>query len=242
MIVNAVPQGWEVIFQRAHELLAQQIAHYWKRNQRPRRWVELLSAIGEHDNRQEGWHERYHLTPAGAPRDFSMQEFSYSQAREVTDVTQYKSRYVSLLVSMHTSYLYEPLRGKNKKINQFLDDQQILQKNWLQSLQISKEEAHKGYRLLHWADRCSLILCKKELPSHERRLEVFQGPEQEAYHIWQRTDRSLAVEPWPFEQAEFTVWVESRILSQLRFESDEELANALLAARVEEQEWVFRQP
>lgn len=240
MIVNAVPQGWEVIFQRAHELLAQQIAYYWKRSQRPRRWVELLSAIGVHDNRQEGWHKRYHLTPNGTPRDFTMQEFPYAQAREVTAVTRYKSRYVCLLVSMHTSFLYEPLRGTDKEINQFLHEQQLLQKNCLHSLKISKEEAERGYRLLHWADRCSLILCKKKLPPDERRLEVSRGPNDKPYYIWQRRDSSLAVEPWPFEQVEFTVWVESRTLSQLRFEKDEELAKALLAAGVEEQEWVFR--
>lgn len=240
MIVNAVHDGWEVIFQRAHELLAQQIASYWNASQKPVRWLELLSAIGEHDNRQEGWHERYHLTPSGAPKDFGMQEFSLLQAREVTDVSKYKSRFVSLLISMHTSYLYEHLRGSSKEVNQFLNDQQSLQKNWLQSLKIDKKEADKAYHLLHWADRCSLILCKNELPADQRQLEVFTGPQKQAYFIQQREDKSLAVEPWPFEESEFKVWVESRTLAQSSFRSDKDLAKALLAADVEEKSWIFR--
>lgn len=240
MIVNAAPQGWEVIFQRAHELLAQQIAVHWQASQRPVRWLELLSAIGEHDNRQEGWHGHYHLTSSGAPKDFSMQEFSLSQAREVTDVTQYKSRFASLLISMHTSYLYAHLRGSDKEIDQFLNDQEILQKNWRRSLGMSEGDARKAYRLLHWADRCSLILCKSELPADQRRLEVFTGPQDKSYYIWQRKDQSLGVEPWPFEEDEFTAWVESRTLSQLSFKNDEELAKALFACEVEEKSWTFR--
>lgn len=240
MIVNTTPQGWEVIFQRAHELLAQQIAAHWQAKQRPVRWLELLSAIGEHDNRQEGWHERYHLTPSGAPKDFSMQDFSLSQAREVTDVTQYKSRFVSLLISMHTSYLYEHLRGSSKEVDQFLNDQEILQKNWRSSLNMSIAHADKAYRLFHWADRCSLILCKNELPADQRRLEIFKGPQKETYYILKRKDKSLEVEPWPFEEDEFTVWVESRTLSQLSFENDEALVKALFDCAVEEKSWVFR--
>ncbi len=240
MIVNAVHDGWEIIFQRAHELLAQQIATYWKASQRPERWLELLSAIGEHDNRQESWHERYHLTPTGAPKDFSMQELSLPQAREVTDVSKYKSRFVSLLISMHTSYLYEHLRGSSKEVDQFLNDQQSLQKDWLRSLKIGQKEANKAYHLLHWADRCSLILCKNELPADQRQLEVFKGPQEQQYFIWQRKDQSLAVEPWPFEESEFKVWVESRRLSQLSFRNDEELVKALLATGVKEKAWTFR--
>ena len=241
MIVNQISNGWEVIFQRAHEMLAMQIAQYWKKAQRPERWAELLSAISEHDNQQEGWRGSRHLTDTGAPIDFTLKGFSLKQARGVTEVSKYKSRYVSLLISMHTSYLYESLRGQNKETNQFLDDQLELQRNWMKSLRISKSEASKAYNLLQWNDRCSLILCKNQLPADERRLEVFKDTEGNTNFIWQRKDNnSIGVEPWPFEEKEFRVWVESRTLEQLQFKSDEELAKALLAADVEEKVWVFR--
>lgn len=240
MIVNQLSTGWEVIFQRAHEMLATQIAFHWQEEQRPDRWVELLAAISEHDNRQEGWHGSYHLNKAGAPTDFSMQEFSLKQAREITDVSRYKSRFVSLLISMHTSYLYEHLRGKNQEADRFLDDQKVLQQNYRKSLGMSKAETESAYALLHWADRCSLILCKGELPADERRLEVFRDPADQPHYIWQRADESLGVDPWPFNKSGFTVWVEYRQLNQLQFESDKELADALFAAKIEERHWLFR--
>ena len=240
MIVNVAPKGWEIIFQRAHELLAMQIAFQWQQKQRPKRWHELLSAITEHDNQQEAWKGKNHLTATGAPQDFSMKGFSLQQARAVTEVSQYKSRYVSLLISMHTSYLYEPLRGNDKKTDQFLNDQQALQQQLIKSLQVSKTTAVKAYNLLQWADRCSLILCKNQLPADERKLEVFKDTEKQVYFIWQRRDESVGVEPWPFEEEEFNVWVERRLLSQLQFKDDDELSKALMAAKVEEKEWVFR--
>lgn len=241
MIVNQVNEGWELIFQRAHEMLATQIAYHWQQTERPERWIEFLAAISEHDNRQEGWHGSYHLSKAGAPLDFSLQDFSLHQARAITDVAGYKSRYVALLISMHTSFLYERLRGKNKETDQFLDDQQQLQQKHRKSLALSKSQADNAYALFYWADRCSLILCKNELPADERRLEVFRGPSGTAHYIWQRSSNgSLTVEPWPFEESGFTVCVESRVLPQLRFSTDQELANALFAAEVKEKKWVFK--
>ena len=240
MIVNQLNSGWEIIFQRAHEMLAMQIARHWKKEKRPHRWAELLSAIAEHDNRQEGWKGSRHLNKAGAPMDFTQKGFSLEQAKGVTEVAQYKSRFVALLISMHTSYLYEPLRNTDQQTDQFLDEQLEKQQNWRKSLHLSKIEAQRAYNLMHWADRCSLILCKNELPADERRLEVFQDSEENPSFIWQRKDHSLAIDPWPFEDKEFQVWVESRSLEKLTYENDEDLARNLLAAKVEEKQWVFR--
>jgi hypothetical protein len=241
MIVNASSGGWEVIFQRAHELLAMQLGWHWQAHERPDYWLETLSAIGDHDNEQDEWKASNHLTKAGAPIDFSQKEFSLQQAESVVEVAQYKSRYVALLISMHVSYLYESLRGSKKEIDQLLDAQLALQKQWRTSLKLSKEKAEAAYRLLHWCDRCSLILCRRQLPEDERRLEVFQGPDKQTYQLWQREkDDSICVEPWPFAHTEFEVWVEARTLSQLSFKNDQELARALQEAKVEERRWQFR--
>ncbi|EMR02622.1 hypothetical protein ADICEAN_02221 [Cesiribacter andamanensis AMV16] len=142
---------------------------------------------------------------------------------------------------MHISYLYESLRGSQKQIDQLLDEQKRQQQQWRRSLKLSKEKAEAAYRLLHWCDRCSLILCRRQLPEDERRLEVFQGPDRTVYHLWQRQkDQSIGVEPWPFLEKEFEVWVEARTLSQLEFKDDGALARALAEAKVEERRWLFR--
>ena len=242
MIVNSTTKGWEVIFQRAHELLAVQLGWQWQPRYRPQRWLETLTAIGDHDNQQDEWQRAEHLSKAGAPLDFSQKDFSLQQARNVVRVARYKSQYVALLISMHVSYLYEKLRGQSAAIDQLLNEQKENQQQWRKALHLTKEQAESAYRLLHWCDRCSLILCRRQLPEDERRLEIFQGPDGQTHHIWQRSkDGSLGVAPWPFKQKEFDVHVEARQLEQLKFESDEELATALMAASVKELRWTFRQ-
>jgi len=48
MIVNPTQNGWEVIYQPAHALLAAQIATHWRANQRPKRWLETTKpTIGQ---------------------------------------------------------------------------------------------------------------------------------------------------------------------------------------------------
>lgn len=240
MIVNQLKEGWEIIFQRSHEMLAMQLALCWQKRNRPERWAEFVSAVAEHDNRQEAWAGKRFLSPSDTPLDFSQKGFSLEQARGVTEVSQYKSRYVALLISMHTSFLYEPQRGKNATTDQFLDDQLQMQQHLRKSLNMSREKASKEYRLLNWFDRFSLILCKNELPAEEGRLQIF--PEEDPSHsIWQGAD-TVFLYPWPFEETEIKVWVEARHLKQIKFENDQELAAALLATQVKEKYWTIKNP
>jgi hypothetical protein len=239
MIVNATLKGWEVIFQRAHGLLAVQIAHHWLKDQRPRRWIESLAAITEHDDGQEPLHDHHHLTEAGAPKDFTFLEFDLSQAKKVTETAQYKSRWVALLISRHMTFLYQRLRGKNKEIDKFLDLQMVNQEKWQKELKIIKKEIDQAYNLLQWCDRCSLILSKNQLPEDEKLLEVYKGPDDRNYMIFQRKDQSVSVDPWPFEELQFTLWVETRELSKLHFENDEDLNKELKGCQVKLKEWKF---
>ena len=50
MIANYTENGWQVVTQRAHGILAAQFAYHWKKSERPDRWVETLLAIAEHDD------------------------------------------------------------------------------------------------------------------------------------------------------------------------------------------------
>lgn len=241
MIVNAITEGWEVIYQRTHELLALQLAFHWKAERRPNRWIEILSAISDHDNEQEGWKASRHLSRQGAPLDFSLQDFSLEQARGVTEAARYKSSMVRLMISMHTSYLYESLRGRQKEIDHFLDDQQNIQHSLRKQLSLSKAAAAQAYAVVQWADRCSLILCKNELPADERKLEISPGPEGKAYFIYQRNDQSLGVKPWCFQEKEFSVRIEYRHLTQLKFSSDKALADLLHSTEPQERKWIFKE-
>lgn len=239
MIVNNTNSGWQIIFQKAHGLLAAAIAQHWKVAQRPQRWMETLIAIADHDDNQHRWSGKFHLTAQGAPQDFSLKRCDLQQAQSITSSAKFKSSWIALLISKHVDYLYK--EEKDKDIRGFLKEEQVFRKETLSKNKISQEALDGAYNLLHWCDRCSLILCKGQIPPDEKALEIFSGPEQEEYYISQRNnDKSVKVVPWPFEPDEFKISLETRFLASLTFKSDEELKNAIERSEIDAIEWHFR--
>jgi Protein of unknown function (DUF3891) len=141
---------------------------------------------------------------------------------------------------MHVHTLYKAKRGSSKPLANFLDELEEDQKKWLKSLSISAKQARPDYALMLWCDRCSLILCQDHIPTAERKLEVQRGPCGSRHFLWQRGDKTLGVEAWPFEEDEFSVDVEVHKLNQLRFDTQAELEKALQKADIEYRSWVFR--
>ncbi|WP_019946894.1 DUF3891 family protein [Hymenobacter aerophilus] len=243
MIVNYVPEGWQIIYQQAHALLAAQLLHQWPADLLPSdQWVGLLAAAAQHDDEQPAWTGHYGLTPAGAPANFTMQPFSLEQATGVLRAARFQGRWRSLLTSMHLSTLYEELRGQTKEIDAFLDEQQASQQRWRRELKLKKADANHAYALLHWCDRLSLILCRHEVPEMGRALEIYQGPDGHTHTICQPApDSPLHVSPWPFREPQFEVSVEATLLEQLSFKDDAELSAALHTAPIATLRWEFRQ-
>lgn len=241
MIVSQTNTGWQIINQQAHGLLAVQAAVHWQADKRPAHWVETLIALTEHDDGQVPWKGRNHLTVAGAPLHFRITEYSVEQCRNMIEISLAKSRWNALLVSMHATYLYEPKRGEDKVLDEFLDQQTGNQTKWRKIYKASKAEAEYAYAFLQWCDALSLILCLDQLPIDERRLEISPGPDRIPYYIHRRNaDASLCVDPWPFDVPTFSVHVETFQLTQLAFNDDNELYNAIQNAPVVIKEWTFR--
>jgi hypothetical protein len=238
MIVNHTPAGWQIIYQQAHALLAAQLLHQWPAFLPMDQWVGLLTAAAQHDDEQADWTGHYGLTPAGAPANFTMKEFSLEQATRLMGAARFQGRWRSLLTSLHLSTLYESLRGQRKDIDAFLDEQLLCQKKWLRELKIKKADAQRAYNLLHWCDRLSLILCRQELPEMGRALEIYRGPDGHRHEVRRPTeDGPVQIQPWPFREAQFTVSVEASVLHQLQFTDDAELATALREAPIETLHW-----
>ncbi|MCC5616075.1 DUF3891 family protein [Nostoc sp. CHAB 5836] len=243
MIVNATPNGWEVIYHRAHALLAAQLAGQWRRKDAPARLYETLAAISHHDDLEKEWEEDI-LTEAGAPMDFTLNsntnvDAGVDKLAKVAKNALYRGRWVALLTSMHISRLHEPSRGKGSKLDKLLDEQLQNQQRWRQELGMEKEEVDAAYAFMQWCDRLSLILCQQELPADERFLEISKGPEGQRYDIMQRSDNLVVVKPWPFQDDKFTVNVEACDLSQVKFKSSAELTQALQKAPIKVLEWTF---
>ncbi|MEH2108917.1 DUF3891 family protein [Nostoc sp.] len=243
MIVNATPNGWEVIYHRAHALLAAQLAGQWRRKDSPVRLYETIAAISHHDDLEKEWEEDI-LTEGGAPKDFMLNSDADADAgvgklAELAKNALYRGRWVALLISMHISRLNEPSRGKSSKLDKLLDEQLQNQQRWRKELGMKKEEVDAAYAFMQWCDRLSLILCQEQLPDDERFLEISKGPEGQRYDIMQRSDNLVGVKPWPFQDNKFTVNVEACDLSQVKFESSTELTKALQEAPIKVLEWTF---
>jgi Protein of unknown function (DUF3891) len=243
VIVNATPNGWAIIYHRAHALLAAQLAGQWRRQDSPVRLYETITAISHHDDLEKEWEEDI-LTEAGAPKDFTLStnkdiEIGIKKLAELAKNALYRGRWVALLISMHISRLNEPQRGQSSKMDNFLDEQLQNQQRWQEELGIEKEEVDAAYAFMQWCDRLSLILCQQELPADERFLEISNGPDGQRYDIKQRRDHLVTVKPWPFQEEKFTVNVEACDIFQLKFESNAELSQALQKAPINVLEWTF---
>jgi hypothetical protein len=239
MIVNLVENGWEIIYHRAHALLAAKIAGQWSRKETPARLYETIAAISHHDDLEREW-EGNHLTEAGAPLDFTLDKnWSVKQFIQLIDGASYRGRWVAMLVSMHICFLNQQQWGQSAEWDEFLNAQLKQQEEWRKGLGIDKDEAERAYQFMHWCDRLSLILTQKQLPAGQRWLEITSGLDEQRYEVMQQENKDVTIQPWPFEAERFQVGVDAVYLNQLKFESSEELASALQQAPIELLEWTF---
>lgn len=239
MIVHQTPNGWQIIYHRAHALLAAQIAGHWRRKDAPPRLYETVAAISHHDDLEKEW-ENENLTEVKTPKDFLMDEGgSFEPLREHIERSLYRGQWVALLNSMHQSHLNASKRGTSAEADAFLDEQLENQARWREALSISQEDADSAYAFMQWCDRLSLILCQQELPMDERALEISKGPDGQRYDVIQHDNGLVTVTPWCFEDDRFTVNVEATSLSQVTFKDNDHLVEALKHAPRKLLEWTF---
>jgi hypothetical protein len=237
MIVNYTSSGWEIITQRAHGLLAAQIAMQWRKNDRPERWTETLIAIAEHDDAQIEMEANDLLTPQGGPMNFAMKKFDEEHCCRLQDFAISKSRYTALLCSMHVSFLHKNEAKTNANARKYLDKQADQQKTWRKELSITQKQANTAYGLLEWCDALSLLLCQNEIQPEHRLIEVSQGPDKTQYMLIQKLNDALTIKPWPFEDEKFELTIEYRIIPQLTFKDNEAFKTEFLKATVQEKMW-----
>ena len=236
MIVNMKQDGWEIIYHRAHALLAAQIAAHWNQEDSPQRITDTIAAISHHDDLEKEW-EKDQLTEAGMPKDFTKEgQTSAEQLTEHIEEALYRGRWVALLTSMHTCFLNQG--SDSSEIARFVEEQEKLQKLWREELGISQEEAQSAYDFMKWCDRLSLILCQDKIPSNQRKLEINNSPSGEKNYVVKSGD-SITVIPWCFEEDEVKVYVETSHLSQAKFKDNDEITKALQNAPRQYKEWIL---
>ena len=239
MIVHPTQNGWQIVYHRAHALLAAQLAGHWRRKDTPPRLYETVAAISHHDDLAKEW-ESHNLTDAGTPKDFLMNEGgSYEPLRQHLERALYRGHWVALLNSMHLFHLNANKRGTSAEADAFLDEQLENQARWRKEVEASQDDADSAYAFMQWCDRLSLILCQHELPMDERALEISIGPDGQRYDVIQHDNGLITVTPWCFEDDRFTVNVETTSLSQVTFKDNESLVEALKNSPRKLLEWTF---
>jgi hypothetical protein len=242
MIVNALQEGWEVIYQRSHANLAAMMVAAWRDEDHVPRWTELIIATAQHDDQEMFWDESTHLTDKGAPLDFTQNALDTTQiqARRVIENAYRQGVWIALLISKHNSFLYEPQRGEDPKLDDFLDEQAHNQKLWRDDLGYSAERVNDAYAFLRWADRMSLILCRGNLPDRGRWLDVAPDRHGTMTRVCQRDDDTLNLDPWPFEEDTLHISTEVRRLHQMTFPDEDTFTTAMDEAEVTIREWCFQ--
>lgn len=238
MIVNLQADGWEIIYHRAHALLAAQLAGFWCIGDRTSQRYETIAAISHHDDLEKEW-EGDQLTAAGAPLDFTLErETALDQLRRHAEEALYKGRWVAMLISMHLCFLNQG-KQDDPDAADFLADQRQRQQQWRKELGVSKEEAHAAYDFMRWCDRLSLILCQRQIPAGGRSLEIITDFEGQRYEIFQAETGELHITPWPFNTDRCSVSVDACYLDQLKFDSNDELSQALKNAPRKALSWTL---
>lgn len=240
MIVNYTEKGWEIITQRAHGTLAGVLAMHWKHSVRTARWFETLIAIASHDDARIEPRDDGLLSAQGGPLDFSMTTFDHEHCIRTYEGSLSKSRYIALLSSLHLEFVYAELATGSEAGLHFMKVQSALREKWMKELQISTEQTAKDYRLLEWCDALSLLICKTRSQPEGRGIEISKGPDGISHQLTTDPTGVMSVTPWPFEEEQFEIQVESRVLEQLSFSDHAAFRAAFETAAVICNTWTLK--
>ena len=228
MIVITAEDHFEIIYQRAHGMLAAKIAEQIKHSFRPpaNLWLETLVAIADHDDGRRNWEGDFHLNEKGYPKDFTEFNFDEEQATRVVATAECKSRWVSMLVSKHLVELY----GDIPEARALIKDQYALQSKIQKHLPFDEEASQCYYRVLKWADELSLRICKQEIPAKGDKEFLEMLPDGSKSFLTHLEDISVA--PWIFEKDKVVFEIEKRKIEKRVYESDKDLQDTLNKAEI----------
>lgn len=228
MIVNYTESGWQIITQPNHGLLAAQLLSQWKIAKRPERWMEILIATACHDDVYTEFHDEGLLNANGGPVDFKMNGFRLDYAEQLINLASTKSAFTALLIASHLHFLFK----QDTEASNFLSALKQTEQAWLKASGASKKEVKTAYALLQFCDAFSLLLCQGLIPPENRKAEISKGPDGTLYTMACTADQQISVSDWPFQDDEFTVFWESRTLSQLSFQDVNAFRSALRNAEI----------
>jgi hypothetical protein len=223
-------QGWEILTQRNHALLAAELLAPWPPERRPQPWFQLLNACAQHDH---GWLESELdclVDETGRPIDFLHMtiEASLGVSRRSLQHAEAQSRWCAILVARHLEYLFSA--KDDPATLACAAETRSRRQAYMEELGVSRQHVEEMYELLCWADSLSLVLCCQDL-EFTRMLSLQAQGRDFTVHQLGRDRWSLS--PWPYPEARLRLQYEVRVLPQSRFADAKALRQALRQASVE---------
>jgi hypothetical protein len=227
-----------------------QPSHAWLSGQLARAWggaidrrEETCLAAEQHDIGMAEWDLRPTLNrETGLPHSFM--EMPLDTHLEIWSHAARKlmrqSSYAALLVSMHGTALYEMRdldrmdAGDADKVRRFMAERREEQDALLAALGETRDGVSRNQRLVWTWDFMSLALCLDWPPSTAERVPLAGG--EGDVRMEPAGERSVALEPWPFEEGSLTVRCEGRRLGG-GYADEAELHAALESAPPVALEW-----
>lgn len=228
MIVDYNSNGWKIITQRTHGLLAGKICARWKLSDQPEKWVDTLIATTEHDDIYNEFERDPLIDHNGAPINFKATGFDLDASTRLIDMALTKSRFVALLLSRHIAFTH----GDDPLSQNFIAKLKRQENIWLKEAGVTKKDLDSAYELLEFCDAFSLLICQNQIPPESRRIEISSGPDGTAYILYQKGN-AIVVEPWPFSVTQFTMNYETRTIPQLKFTTNNDFRSKLKKAAIE---------
>lgn len=229
MICRPTEQGWDIITQRHHALLAAKLLAEWKPEYRPQPWHELLNACSQHDH---GWVEKETdalVDDQGRPVDFLHMpvEAAIAISQRSLRNAELISVWCAVLVAQHIEYLSSfKDDSKTQALKTEIQEKRVA---WMSQLELSCDHLDRLYDLLKWADVLSLIVCC-EPSDFTRSLELkAQG---HTFSALSSGSDSWRLDPWPYRVDRLCLEYEVHSLPQARFSDNEALRRALSQASV----------
>ena len=244
MIVASHQKGWKIINQRSHGLLAAMLAYQYKIDLPNDIIVPTLIAIAEHDDGAAETLQNKNLTEAGAPRHFMVgdeaNKTELKQKLNVMEIATAKSQLNALLTSMHLNFIFgNEDAKKDKKLADFLKEQEKNRKAILNHLNIDKKYADRLYRFVEWCDAFSLLICMDKIQPEGRKMEISKSPDGDMNQTYYKAENVITVEPWVFKNDTFKVFYEYKIIEQLKFNSIEEFNEICEKTPVQREEFTL---
>lgn len=244
MIVVRREPGWRIVRQSAHALLSAELVHPWREADRPwpaAAWVELLMAVGQHDNGWQEWQSGTWLHPSGEPRNFTAMEIEdvVAQAHRSVERAARQSRRSGALVARHILELHHGAMADpatDPRLRAVLEECES-HVDAAVATPDERRELERAYDLLRYADTLSLFLCLDRLDDTPRRIAARDAAPDAGHRVRRTGESTIVVDPWPYDPPQVSVGVEAQRVERTTFPSEEALAEALHSAPVVPLRW-----